>query len=68
MEALSNRTAGPDAIGRLGRLLNTLNTTSFCGLGQAVPLAFESALHNFPEVFDQALAESHLPEVCQEEA
>jgi NADH-quinone oxidoreductase subunit F len=68
MEALSSRTAGPDAIGRLGRLLNTLNTTSFCGLGQAVPLAFESALRNFPEVFDQALAESHLPEVCQEEA
>jgi NADH-quinone oxidoreductase subunit F len=68
MEALASRTARPDAMRQLGRLLNTLSSTSFCGLGQAVPLAFESALRNFPEVFDRALAESHVPEACQEEA
>ena len=68
MESLANRTADPDTLKRLGRLLNTLSNTSFCGLGQAAPLAFESALRNFPEVFDQALAESHVPEACQEEA
>jgi NADH-quinone oxidoreductase subunit F len=68
MEALASRTARPDANRQLGRLLTTLSNTSFCGLGQAVPLAFESALRNFPEVFDRALAESHVPEACQEEA
>jgi NADH-quinone oxidoreductase subunit F len=68
MDSLVNRTADPASLRRLGKLLNTLNDTSFCGLGQAAPLAFESALHNFPEVFDQALAESHVPEACQEEA
>jgi NADH-quinone oxidoreductase subunit F len=68
MDSLVNRTADPASLQRLGKLLTTLNDTSFCGLGQAAPLAFESALRNFPEVFDQALAESHVPEACQEEA
>lgn len=66
MNALVNRTADPAALERLGRLLNTLTNTSFCGLGQAVPLAFASALRNFPDVFAQALAESHVPEACEE--
>jgi NADH:ubiquinone oxidoreductase subunit F (NADH-binding) len=53
---------------RLGLLLNLLSDTSFCGLGQAVPLAFESALRNFQGDFERAVAESHVPEVCAEEA
>jgi NADH:ubiquinone oxidoreductase subunit F (NADH-binding) len=68
MDSLVNRTADPASLQRLGKLLNTLNDTSFCGLGQAAPLAFESALRNFPNVFAQALAESHVPEVSPEEA
>ncbi len=66
MDALVGRTADPDVLNRLGRLLNLLNDTSFCGLGQAVPLAFESALRNFKEEFENALLESHVPEVCEE--
>ncbi|MCX6086580.1 MAG: NADP oxidoreductase [Caldiserica bacterium] len=68
MDSLVNRTADPASLQRLGMLQNLLSDTSFCGLGQAVPLAFESALRNFPEVFDQALAESHVPEASPEEA
>ncbi|MGB9667221.1 MAG: NADH-ubiquinone oxidoreductase-F iron-sulfur binding region domain-containing protein, partial [Candidatus Cryosericum sp.] len=67
MDALVDRTADPRALERLRRLLNTLTNTSFCGLGQAVPLAFESALRTFPSVFEQALAESHVPEPREEE-
>lgn len=67
MDSLVNRTADPASLQRLGVLLNLLSDTSFCGLGQAAPLAFESALRNFPGEFDTALAESHVPEVCQEE-
>jgi len=66
MESLVNRTADPDALHRLGMLLNLLSDTSFCGLGQAVPLAFESALRNFRDDFENALAESHVPEACEE--
>ena len=68
MDALVNRTADPDCLHRLGLLLNLLSDTSFCGLGQAVPLAFESALRNFQGDFERAVAESHVPEVCAEEA
>jgi NADH:ubiquinone oxidoreductase subunit F (NADH-binding) len=49
-------------------LMSLLADTSFCGLGQAVPLAFESALRNFPGEFERAVAESHVPEACSEEA
>jgi NADP-reducing hydrogenase subunit HndC len=68
MDSLVNRTADPASLQRLGLLLNLLSDTSFCGLGQAAPLAFESALRNFRNEFDTALAESHVPEACQEEA
>lgn len=68
MDSLVNRTAAPDTLERLGRLLALLNDTSFCGLGQAVPLAFESAVRNFRTEFETALAESHVPEPSPEEA
>mgnify|MGYP001765593290 FL=1 len=68
MDSLVNRTAAPDTLERLARLLALLNDTSFCGLGQAVPLAFESAVRNFRSEFEVALGESHVPEPSQEEA
>ncbi len=67
MDSLVERTADPDSLRRLGSLLSLLNDTSFCGLGQAAPLAFESALRNFRSDFEYALAESHVPEVCADE-
>jgi NADH:ubiquinone oxidoreductase subunit F (NADH-binding)/NADH:ubiquinone oxidoreductase subunit E len=67
IDSLVNRTADPQALSRLHKLLDLLVDTSFCGLGQAAPLAFDSALRNFPEVFEQALGESHAPEACGEE-
>ncbi|HWQ22194.1 MAG TPA: NADH-ubiquinone oxidoreductase-F iron-sulfur binding region domain-containing protein, partial [Clostridia bacterium] len=68
MDSLVNRTADPASLQRLGSLLSLLTDTSFCGLGQAAPLAFESSLRNFRGEFETALAESHVPDVCQEEA
>lgn len=68
MESLVNRTASPDCLQHLTQLLGLLGDTSFCGLGQAVPMAFESALRNFSEEFEHAVAESHVPETCIDEA
>jgi NADH-quinone oxidoreductase subunit F len=53
LDALLSGDGAADDISRLHRLAQTLNETSFCGLGTSAALPLQSALEHFPEAFHQ---------------